>query len=187
MNPPQFCSGSDKKALGLALLSLKAQRCPHCQRAESLNRHSFLYGNDPARPNGQRLRGQRVFCSDRGQRGGCGRTFSMFLADVLPRFTVTALLLWQWLCLLLEGQAVAAAARSLRMPFADQTLYHLLQRLRLRLDVARTRLCPTAPAPPSPHTDPLLQTIEHFQAAFPRADGCPLQEFQTRFQAPLLG
>jgi hypothetical protein len=31
------------------------------------------------------VRGQRAFCSDRGQRGGCGRTVSLFLAVMLPR------------------------------------------------------------------------------------------------------
>lgn len=186
MNPPKFCFGCDKESLNNWLLSLKEQQCPHCHCAQSLNRHSFLYGNDPNLADGQQLRGQRVFCSDRGQRGGCGRTFSVFLADVLPRFTVTAVLLWQLLFLLLGGQSLQAAARSLRLPFANQTLYHIVKRLRLRLDVARTRLCQITPAPTSSQSNPLLQTIEHFASAFPRGD-CPLQGFQTRFQEPLMG
>jgi len=186
MYPPKFCFGCDQQALHLALLSLKQQQCPNCHCDESLNRHSFLYGNDPRRADGQRLRGQRVFCSDRGQRGGCGRTFSVFLADVLPRFTITVLWLWQLLLRLVGGQSVQAAARSSRLPFADQTLYHLLARLRRRLDVTRTRLSQIIPAPASSQSDPLLQTVEHFRTAFPRAD-CALQEFQTHFQSPLMG
>ena len=186
MNAPQFCLGCDQESLKHWLLPLKAQRCPHCHCAESLNRHSFLRGNDPELAQGQRLRGQRVFCSDRGQRGGCGRTFSVFLADVLPRFTLTAVLLWQWLALLLGGQSVQAAARGSRAPFADSTLYHTLGRLRWRLDLFRTGLCQIAPAPLSSHSDPLLQTLEHFAVAFPRAD-CPFREFQTRFQKSLMG
>jgi len=123
---------------------------------------------------------------DRGQRGGCGRTFSVFLADVLPRFTVSALFLWELLFLLLDGRSVQAAAHSLRLPVADPTVYHTLARLRLRLDTVRTRLSQiTAPAPSS-QCDPLLQTVEHFREAFPKV-GCPLQEFQTRFQFPLMG
>jgi hypothetical protein len=186
MNPPKFCSSGDKVSLNVWFLSLKAQRCPHCHCAQSLNRHSFLRGNDPELANGQRLRGQRVFCSDRGQRGGCGRTFSVFLADVLPRLTVSAIVLWQLLLLLLGGQSVQAAASSSGLPFGDQTLYHVLGRVRRRLDVARTRLCQIISFPASCQSDPLLQTVEHFQSAFPRAD-CPLQEFQTRFQEPLMG
>lgn len=186
MNPPKFCLGCDKVSLNNWLLPLKEQRCPYCHCAESLNRHSFLRGNDPDLADGERLRGQRVFCSDRGQRGGCGRTFSVFLADVLPRFTVTAVVLWQLLLLLLGDQSVQAAASSSGLPFGDQTIYHILGRLRRRLDVARTRLCQIIPVPASSQSDPLLQTVEHFQTAFPRSD-CPLQEFQIHFQEPLMG
>ena len=67
--------------------SLKQLRCPGCGAAETLNRHSKLYGNDPHASDGQAQgqRGQRVWCSNRGQRGGCGRTVSLFLAVMLPR------------------------------------------------------------------------------------------------------
>ena len=167
-------------------MRLKEWRCPFCDCSESLNRHSFLYGNDPDCPNGRRLRGQRVFCSDRGQRGGCGRSFPVFLADVLPRFTVGASLLWRLLGLLLDGGSVLSAIDSLSSPFAPQTFYHLLGRLRLRLDFSRMHLCQAAPVPQSSQSDPLLQTVEHFKSAFAHAD-CPLSEFQTRFQKALFG
>ena len=177
----------NKNALVAFLLTLKNQRCPHCDCSQSLNRHSILYGNDPASSKNQEcMRGQRVFCSNRGLRQGCGRTFSVFLAHILPRFTVTAFLLWQLVWLLLDGKSVLAAAQSLGLTFAVQTPYALLRRLRLRLDVMRSFLCRIRPAPPSSHTNPLLQTIEHFRAAFPKAD-CPFQEFQSRFQALLFG
>ncbi len=69
-----------------------------------------------------------MFCSNRGQRGGCGRTFSIFLAEVLPRHTVRAALLWKLLSQLLAETGIKAAVESLRLPFALETLYHLLQR-----------------------------------------------------------
>jgi hypothetical protein len=186
MNTPQFVFGCDVSALKSWLMRLKEWRCPFCECSKSLNRHSFLYGNDPDCPNGRRLRGQRVFCSDRGQRGGCGRSFPVFLADVLPRFTVGASLLWRLLGLLLDGGSVLSAIDSLSSPFAPQTFYHLLGRLRLRLDFSRMHLCQAAPVPQSSQSDPLLQTVEHFKSAFERAD-CPLSEFQTRFQKALFG
>lgn len=74
------------KELREYLLGLKQLCCSFCGAAETLNRHSKLYGNDPqSTEGGQIQRGQRVWCCDRGQRGGCGRTFAIFLADVLPR------------------------------------------------------------------------------------------------------
>jgi hypothetical protein len=64
------------------------------------------------------VRGQRVFCSNRGSRGGCGRTFSFFLAEILPRHTFTASWLWQWLIQWLAGASLKAAVEKLRLPFA---------------------------------------------------------------------
>lgn len=151
-----------------------------------MNRHSFLYGNDPTQSNGQQLRGQRVYCSDRGQRGGCGQTFSMFLADVLPRHSVTASWFWKLLLQLLSGASLKAAVQSLALPFALETLYGLRQRLRRRLEVLRPLLCREQKPPPSSDADPLLHTVRHLEALFPKAP-CPLQEFQLLLARPLMG
>ena len=95
-----------------------------------------------------------MYCSARGQRGGCGRTFAIFLAEVLPRHSVTASILARVLIALLAGAAVKAAAEALRTAFALETFYRLLRRLRRRLDVVRTCLHRELPAPASAHTRP---------------------------------
>lgn len=166
--------------------SLKQQRCPHCGCVETLNRHSKLHGNDPTSVDARVVRGQRVFCSNRGQRGGCGRTFSFFLADVLPRYTVTASLLWQWLIQWLASASLKAAVETLRVPFALETLYRLQRTLRRQLDRVRTLLCQQQDPPRSAQSDPLMQTTEHLQAVFPQS-ACPASAFQLHFQCPLLG
>ena len=180
-----FCPRSQREGTGF---SLKQQRCQCCGQSETLNWHSVLYGNDPASQDkvGQAARGQRVFCSDRGQRGGCGRTFSIFPAEVLPRHSITGTLLWKLLVQLLARISVKAAAQSLRLPFALETLYHLLGRLRRRLDAVRGRLCRKEKPPASSQSDPLLQTVEHLQSVF-SGSLCPVSEFQFSFQQPLLG
>ena len=151
-----------------------------------MNRHSLLYGNDPEQSDGRCQRGQRVFCSNRGQRGGCGKTFSVFLAQVLPRHTINARLLWKVLSAWLAGASLKASHEEVRLPLALETLYHLVQRLRARLDQVRARLCRQRKAPDSPHEDPLLQTVEHLRQVFCAAL-CPVSEFQFVFQRPLLG
>ena len=178
-----------RAGVGARAFSLKQQRCPHCGCAESLNRHSKLYGNDPANPGSQAERGQRVFCSDRGQRGGCGRTFSIFLAEVLPRHTVRAGVVSRLLKELLAGSSIKAAVEKLPQNcsgFGLETLYHSLARLRGRLDAVRSWLCRRQAAPESSQSEPLLQTAEHLQRVFPEAL-CPVSEFQVVFQEPLLG
>lgn len=151
-----------------------------------MNRHSVLRGNDPAQAGGQSVRGQRVFCSNRGQRGGCGKTFSLVLAEVLPRHTLTAARVWPWLVEVLAGLSLKAAAEKLRLPFALETLYRLRRRLRRGLDRVRTRLCREQSPPASGQTDPWLQTVEHLRAVFPDS-ACPPAAFQLRFQHPFLG
>ena len=168
-----------------AAFSLKQSPCPHCGCRGTLNRHSCSLGNDPAAVTGQWLRGQRVFCSNRGQRGGCGRTFSLFLAEVLPRHTLTASWVWRWLVNLLAGLSLKAAVEKLRLPFALETVYRLRRRLRQGLDLLRTRLCREQTPSGSAHSDPLLQTVEHLQIVFPRS-ACPAADFQLYFQHPFL-
>jgi transposase-like protein len=187
---PTFSSGSNTPHVSFSIsfcwrhgpvehpaFSLKQQRCPRCGKIETLNRHSVLRGNDPAQTSGQ---------SVRGQRGGCGRTFSIVLAEVLPRHTISASLLWRWLIQLLAGLSLKAAAEQLRLPFALETVYRLRRKLRQRLDSLRTRLCREQQPPPSAQSDPWLQTAEHLQAVFPRVE-CPPAAFQLHFQRPFLG
>ncbi len=105
---------------------------------------------------------------------------------MLPRHTFTATLLWQLLAALLTKAGVRAAVQSLHLPFALESIYHLLQRLGRQSDRVRTCLCRRRKAPDSSQTDPLLQTVEHLQSVF-TGTLCPVSEFQLAFQQPLLG
>lgn len=146
----------------------------------------MLRGNDPATAAGQIVRGQRVFCSDRGQRSGCGKTFPLFLAGILPRHTFNATLLWALLRQLLGGAAIKAAAEILTLPFSLEAVYGIVRRCRHRLDAARSFLSREHPAPVSGQTDPLLQTLEHLRETFAR-ESCALAAYQRRFQSAWLG
>lgn len=146
----------------------------------------MLRGNDPAVANGSVVRGQRVFCSDRGQRSGCGKTFPLFVADVLPRHTFTAGLLWALLRKLLDGATIRAATQALRLPFSLEAIYGIVRRLRHRLDAVRSLLCRERPPPVGTQTDPLHQTLNHLRQLFPQGT-CALAAYQNHFQRALLG
>jgi hypothetical protein len=145
-----------------------------------------LRGNDPATAAGQIVRGQRVFCSDRGQRSGCGKTFPLFLAAILPRHTFNATLLWALLLKLLRGATIKAAAEILTLPFSLEAVYGLVRRCRHRLDAVRSFLYREHPAPVSGQPDPFLQTLEHLQQTFAQ-DSCALAAYQRHFQSAWLG
>ena len=146
----------------------------------------MLRGNDPAVVAGQIARGQRVFCSDRGQRGGCGKTFPLFLAGVLPRHTFNATLLWALLLKLLAGSTIKAAAEILALPFSLEAVYGIVRRCRHRLDVVRSFLLREHAAPASQQSDPFFQMLEHLQQNFPPATDA-LAAYQRHFQQPFLG
>ena len=65
-------------------LSLKQRRCPHCALAGFVICHGFLRGYGAAGA-ALAIRGFRFLCSNRRRRQGCGRTYSILLAYVLPR------------------------------------------------------------------------------------------------------
>ncbi|HXJ58939.1 MAG TPA: hypothetical protein VNU68_19960 [Verrucomicrobiae bacterium] len=108
------------------------------------------------------------------------------LADILPRHTLTAALVWRWLVEVLAGLSIKAAAEKLRLPLALETVYRLRRGLRQCLASVRTRLYREQSPPVSAHTDPLLQTVEHLRAVF-SGHSCPPAAFQLRFQRPFLG
>jgi len=177
-----ICAGCSR--LGLPAFSLKQVRCPHCACFESLICHSILYGNGPDGSAGKVKRGQRVLCSNRDKRRGCGHTFPIFLSDVLPRHTVTATVLWTFIQALLSGLSLRVAAKNL--PLALESFYGLRRKMRLKLDILRTRLLGSLSPPGNERSDPLLATFEFLSSAF-AACACPLVAFQLHFQIPFLG
>jgi hypothetical protein len=108
------------------------------------------------------------------------------LADILPRHTLTATLVWPWLVEMLAGVSVKAAVEKLRLPLALETFCRLRRRLQRELDRVRTRLCREQSPPVSRQVQPLLQTVEHLRAVFPDS-ACPAADFQLHFQHPFLG
>jgi len=168
------------------LTKLKQTRCAHCQRIGTLNRHDRLKGSDPAEASKQMLRGRRVYCSNRGQRGGCGRTMRIVFAWILPRHTVKAGMLAGLLKHLGSGGSIKSAWERSRLPLQLQSIYQLVQRFRERLSAVRSALLSRCPPPASLDSDPLLQTAEHLRCAFP-SEKCPVAAYQYAFQSPIMG
>jgi hypothetical protein len=176
----------DEQEQKQVLKNLKQTRCAHCRRTGTLNRHDRIQGNDLETVDKQTVRGQRVWCSNRGRRGGCGRTMRIVCAGVLPRHSVSALMLGDLLKRLCGGGSIQSAWEQCRLPVHVQSVYHLLQRFRARLDAVRVALLARCAPPGSGHADPLRQTAEHLRCAFP-GTGNPVEAFQLAFQVPIMG
>lgn len=164
---------------------LKLTLCPHCKLSGYLILHGYLYGYRE-QDNTQKKRGRRIYCSNRHKKNGCGRTFCVLPASVLPRFVISAQSLWRFLDNAKNGLGLAGAFRRAGCAMSQSSIYRLIKKFSLNQMRIRSFLhrIKDPPAADDMHT-PFLQTILHLNSAF-EAAVCPITEFQFRFQAPLL-
>jgi hypothetical protein len=157
--------------------------CPHCRVTGCLNRHGKRKRFDE-RTGEVTVCAARVFCNNRGNMGGCGRTYSVMLIERMHDYIVSCATLWSFLLLLLEGGFIKDAWESATSAFCLDTGYKLRQafiRSQSHIRTLLSRLGP--PAKLTNITDPILQTIQHLKNAF-RASSCPISAFLLRFQEP---
>ena len=163
---------------------LKQIPCPHCKTIGMLIRHGTLSGFDDQSPQRKTIRARRIFCSDRHQRRGCGRTFSVWLADKIRRLSLTARTLWMFLQLAVAGSiaaAIRATIQATNCHRSDRTFQRIWKRFDWAQSSIRTALLARGPPPelPAVHTrqPTAAQVLAHLQSAFPHAD-CPIAAFQ---------
>lgn len=155
--------------------------CPHCQRAGTLIGHGVLRGY-AERSSAWVVRGRRFFCSNRFRKGGCGRTFSVLLAQMLKRHVVRARTLGRFLAAAVAGVSLKAAwEEAARGLFSVQTGYRLWRHLTGSQPHLRTALCRDAPPEDSRAPTPLGGLLDHLRSVLGR-DACLFGAFQQRFQ-----
>lgn len=182
-----FCRDDEWNAF---VLRLKLMPCPHCRVVGALIRHGFLHGFDETSPHRKTPRARRVFCSNRHRRPGCGRTFSVWLADKIRRLSLTTRGLLRFLTrVVADGIASAIRASSIRAADHHHLSQRTWQRVWRRFDHAqsaiRTAMSGYGPPPNAPPDSPptssrrpqAAHVLAHLQAAFPSAD-CPIAAFQ---------
>ena len=162
---------------------LKQTPCPHCKVVGTLIRHGFLRGFDDRSPQQKTVRARRIFCSNRQARRGCGRTFSVWIADKIRRCGLTTGALWRFLQCAAAGR-IRAAIRAADCHLSDRSLQRIWKRFNQGQSKIRTALsgrCPPPELPPQlprrAAQRPAAQVLAHLQAAFPDAH-CPIAAFQ---------
>lgn len=149
--------------------SLKQQPCPQCRQCGFLIRNGRAYGY-AEQGSEQVIRSQRIFCSNRWRRQGCGKTFRLVLGDLLHHCLISSVSLWQRFDQKLQGINSTPPLPS-----------YWWRRLRACQSSLREKLLSLC-APPQPAGDnPITQTLLHLKAAF-SSNLCPIAAFQTRFQ-----
>lgn len=178
---PRFVK--DEGALDETLLGIKLVCCPRCKLTGALIGHGLLRGYTEQGSQSV-VRGRRYFCSNRGRRPGCGRTFSVKLKSILCGFVARTLTLWCFLQAVLGGLSRRAAwlEAGCAHGMSLSSGYRLWRRLCAAQSALRVRLCQQAPAPASAARDPLAQLVAHLTAVVGNEPGDLLAAYQHRTQ-----
>lgn len=95
----------NEEEIMLFLDRLGLLRCPHCDMVGGLRRHGYTY--HWTSPTERTVRLWRIQCKARHK--GCGRTFSLRLASLIPLCCFSALDLMAFLLELKQGRSIKAA------------------------------------------------------------------------------
>lgn len=173
--------GSEKEVEEM-LDKLKITACPHCKQVGSLIRHGFLRGYDQEQLRGKTVRARRVFCNNRNRATGCGRTFSVWVADKIRRFFLTTDRLWAFLQQAVLTGNKLQAFRSLESRLSDSAAYRIWKRFHQAQSAIRTALGSLCGPPQIASGQPAELTLAHLLAAFDQHPLGPLAAFQVTLQ-----
>lgn len=174
---------SSLEAVQQATCLLEGEACPHCGRVQCLISHGFIYKKTDT---GWLCVGKRVFCSNRRQRRGCGRTCPWYVASVLRFMHYCGSVLFAFVAALAKGMAVEAAFVRATGAFDARQAWRWMDKLEANLSSLRSalRCAPLSCGSTLPRRRQwIVQTFEALYAVF----GPPLlATFQLTWQRVLL-
>jgi hypothetical protein len=148
------------------LAKLKITRCPHCKVVGALIKHGFLRGYDQNNQLNKTIRAARVFCSNRYRAAGCGRTFSVWIANKIKQLFLSADDLWKFLNGAAHSGNKQQAFRELKSGLSDSAAYHIWRRFLNAQAAIRTALAALCEPPQIDSDCPAKLTLAHLQKAF---------------------
>jgi hypothetical protein len=176
----QFCGSPEEFEAVHA--RLKTTACPHCKRVGTLIRHGFLRGYDEQHRREKAIRAWRIFCNNRRQSSGCGRTFSVWTADKIQRLFLTAGALWTFLKQAVVSGNKLQAFRDLKSGLSDSAPYRIWKRFREAQSAIRAALGRLGIPPPQIASgQPAEQTLAHLETALGHPHS-PIAAFQVTLQ-----
>ncbi|MBT3335897.1 MAG: hypothetical protein HN395_05920 [Methylococcales bacterium] len=113
---------------------LPFKACPHCRSNGFLKPHDVVYTLKQGRLNSV---GRRIFCSNRYQHSGCGRTFRLYLSNVIPKLHYTGVQLMLFILLLLQQKPIATAYFRATGQYRSRNGYRWLNQLQRQCSAFR--------------------------------------------------
>ena len=172
---------ADEAAVADALASARLRPCEHCHRAGTLVGHGRLVGYAEA-SSAREVRGLRLYCSNRHRRVGCGRTFAVWLASIVPRRIVRARTVFTFMVAMATGESAARAWRQ-ASSMTLRTGYRIKARLAIAGPAIRSALLSRAPPPSTASASPDAQLVAHLCAVLGPLDS--FSSYQLAFERSL--
>ena len=169
---------------------MKLFQCTHCLSIGFLILHGFLYGYITAQDSAaMQIKGHRIFCSNRYNKQGCGKTFSILLSSVIKRISLCASLLWEFLKYLFSNvslQKITDTFNNGKNIYSLASFYRLRRKIVHNQHFIRTKLNQICESPQETGKWSVLQqTIAHLTDAFSEHT-CPVSAFQYHFQTSFI-
>lgn len=155
-------------------------RCDKCSSGEYFVAHDYIYIKQ--HNHHKKIVGRRLFCSNRYGRKGCGTTFRLYLASVIPKLKYTASEVTCFLESLLDNKTVQSAYKKATRSEDPRNAYRWLNKLYRALVNFRgaiTRLTYEAATRHKYRTTRFNQLLPTIQVLFKTTDYCSCERFQT--------
>lgn len=178
----QICAS--KSDVDELMAKLKVISCPHCKRTGFLIKHGSLLGYvlNQAGNTVRGARAVRVYCSNRHQANGCGRTFSVWTADKIKHLFLSADSLWLFLSHAISSGNKLQAFRKLNCGLSDSATYHIWRRFRSAQVAIRTALVALCQPSQMESDCPAKLTLDHLAKAFQGHSLSPIAAFAVALQ-----
>lgn len=167
---------------------IKSTPCKHCKKQGYINAHGKLLGIAISLPL-PATRGLRFFCSNRYSNKGCGRTFSILFASMLPKQSLRTRHLEAFFNNLLKHNNVHAAWHHSSIPFSITSAYRWFARFKANLHLIRAQLKVDAKPYLNDTSPPEILTIKLLKNSCPSATSSDhyLENFHYDQHTPTIG
>lgn len=113
------------------LAELKTQTCPHCSNKTYLIAHSIVYRK--TRYGSSITTGQRIMCSNRNNKNGCGRTFQLYLNNHIPRIHYSANEINLFLKSLIENKTIQKSYQMATSTQDQRNAYRWINKIKKKI------------------------------------------------------
>lgn len=176
MDIPRFYR---KDEFSLIHFNLKFYLCPFCKKRGFLILHGFVRGYTIT---GYRvIKGHRIYCSNRNNRKGCGHTWSIYLRQYIPGFSIDVETLST---ILSSSNNLFKGWKENETGLSISSFYRIIDKFNRHILNIRTYLT-NRYKPPLIDEYPITTTIKHLQSLNKNLDKA-LSLFQFTFQVSIL-